>query len=124
MSPTSTTRRTAVLLLSALRLGWGAALFARPARLLQLMGGRPASKQTVLVARLLAARHIAEAVVTASKPTRRMLELDAIADGLHGGTALGYARLSREGRRLGHADATVAGTFSLASAALARITSR
>ena len=124
MSRTSSTRRAAVVMLSTLRLGWGVTLFARPARLLQLLGGGPASEQTVRVARLLAGRQVAEAILTAARPTVRVLQVDAIADGLHASTALGYARLSRHGRRLGHADAAVAGAFSLASAALARTTTR
>lgn len=102
------------------RLGWGVVLLAKPRRLITAVGGREPSKTAVAVARLLAARHIAQAALTARRPSRLVLELDAWADGLHGSTALAYAAVADRGRRLGHVDAAVAGAFSLASSVLAR----
>jgi hypothetical protein len=74
----------------------------------------PGLDSTVL--RVLGARHVAQGVVTALFPTRRVLTVGAVVDTLHAASMVGLAVLDSDRRRPGLLDASLAGSFAAASA--------
>jgi hypothetical protein len=67
------------------------------------------------VLRILGLRHVAQSAVIAADPVPLVIEVGAALDGLHAATALGYAVSGRGRRRTGLLDATVAGSFAVAT---------
>ena len=70
--------------------------------------------------RLLGARHVLQAVVTAARPTPTVLTAAAATDLLHGATALGYAALRPDHRRAALLSAGIAVAFGVADLRRAR----
>jgi hypothetical protein len=82
--------------------------------------GRPASSQARAVPRLLGARHLAQAALTAGAPSAAALALGAQVDLAHSASMLVLAVADRPLRRAGLADGMVAAIFAAASTADAR----
>jgi phytoene dehydrogenase-like protein len=115
------TRLSATKLLLVVRSLWGAVLLSRPRRVgdalgLELADAAPGRG----VVRLLGGRHLAQALVTAARPTGGVVALGAAVDGLHALTALGWGVVDRSHRRAGLTDAGLAASFGVAGALVAR----
>jgi hypothetical protein len=97
-----------------LRGAYGAALCCAPGSVLTLAGGRSAaaSPRTRAVARVLGARHLAQALVSAARPSPAVLILGAAVDVLHSASMLALAAVDRPRRRLGLTDSVIAGAFA------------
>jgi hypothetical protein len=102
--------------LSAVRAAWGLCLIARPEPVLAVLGPHSPSPQLdTAVLRVLGARQLAQASVTALVPSRKVLALGAIVDVLHAASMVGLAAMDADRRREGLLDACLAGSFALAS---------
>ncbi len=102
--------------LAAARGGWGLVLVTCPDRVLSQLTGDGGSPLGAGLLRVLGARHIVQAGVTALAPTRAVLAAGAVADGLHVATAVLFGRADRRQRRAGLIAAGIAGAFGVASA--------
>ena len=102
-----------------LRAALGGVLLAFPRTITDALVPDGDEGDRVLV-RLLGARHVVQAVVTAARPTPAVLTAGAATDLLHGATALGYAALSPEHRRAALISAGVAFTFGTSGLRQAR----
>jgi hypothetical protein len=104
------------------RAAYGAALCCAPGPMLRLEGGpgAEASPGARTVARILGGRHIAQAALSAMRPTPAVLALGAGTDVLHSASMLALAALDRPRRRLGLSDGLVAAAFAAGGCALAR----
>jgi hypothetical protein len=104
---------------TAARLVLGAAGCLRPRLAYRWWSGGPASDLELLTVRVLAVRHVVQAVVTTVHPTRRTEIGGVLVDGLHGLTMVLLAVASRRYRRPATVSAAVAA--GLATAATARL---
>ncbi|HEY3976724.1 MAG TPA: hypothetical protein VGM79_05585 [Streptosporangiaceae bacterium] len=104
------------------RAGYGAALCCAPGRMLRLEGGAgaEASPGARAVARVLGGRHLAQAVLSAARPTPAVLALGAGTDVLHSASMMALAALDRPRRRLGLSDSLLAAAFAAGGWALTR----
>jgi hypothetical protein len=102
-----------------LRVAVGAALLTFPRAITDALVPEADAADRVL-ARLLGARHLLQAVVTAARPTPVVLVAGAATDALHGTTALTYAAVSPEHRRAALLSASVAFAFAVADVRRAR----
>jgi hypothetical protein len=85
-----------------------------PDRVLGIGGRPPIPAAAIAVARVLGARQLVQAAVTAVAPTGPVAGLGALVDGLHAGTNLGIAAVSPRWRRIALTDAVIAGGFAAA----------
>ena len=104
---------------SLARAGYGAVLLCAPGTVIGLCTGRPASARARAVARLLGARHLAQAAVTARTPTRAVVSTGAQADLAHAASMLAIGAANRPLRRAPLSDALVAVIFAALGAACA-----
>lgn len=103
------------------RAGYGLALLCVPGPMIDGLTGEPASRRARAVARVLGARHVAQAAVCGMVPTRSLIEAGAAADGLHAASMLTLAGVNPGLRRALLADTVIAATFaSVAVSALRR----
>jgi hypothetical protein len=102
---------TAVVLL---RGAYGVALCCAPGPMISLVAGGGASPNpgARAVARVLGARHLAQAVLSAARPTPAVLSLGAGVDVLHSASMLALAAVDRPRWRLGLTDGVIAGAFA------------
>jgi hypothetical protein len=103
------------LVFALVRLAWGAALVAAPARIVVLLGGTdtPSSRA---VERTLGTRHLIQAAVElAAWPSGR--RLGVLVDTLHAATGVGLAAVDGRWRRPALLDAAITSAFALAGAA-------
>jgi hypothetical protein len=106
--------RTAVLL-QAVRAGYGAALLVVPGRMIRACTGRQAGSRTRAVARVLGARHLAQAAVTVgSGPSAESLGLGAAVDITHAASMAVLALADRRVRRVTLTDALIEMAFATA----------
>lgn len=104
---------------AVLRAGWGGALLLMPETLLRI-GGRPVPPSSaVVLARVLGARQIVQAVVTAARPSPRVAALSCAVDATHALTDLWLAAASPRWRHVA-IDAVIAAGLSAAGAAARR----
>jgi len=98
--------------LCAVRAAYGLALLAWPRR--ALGSGRLGANDpgAVAFARVLGARQLAEAVVLARRPERRVLLLGAAVDAAHGLSMVAWSLLSPRRRRLAAASAASAAALA------------
>jgi hypothetical protein len=103
------------------RAAYGAALCCAPGVLLRLEGGAgtDSGPHARAVARVLGGRHLAQAFLSAARPTPAVLALGAGSDVLHSASMVALGLLDRPRRRLGLTDGLIAVTFALAGAGLA-----
>jgi hypothetical protein len=120
----STTARTRPRLrtVTAVRIGWGAALIAAPRPLLRGLAraDEPVGRVAVAVLRVLGLRHVAQAVVETLGPQPAVRYLGTAVDGLHALTAVGLAVLDPRWRRGALTDTAIAASFAAATAISAR----
>jgi hypothetical protein len=109
----------AVRTVAALRAGWGVVLVCAPAGILAFAGHPEATTSTV-VARVLGARHLAQAAVTFCVPTAAVVAGGAVVDVLHSLTGTALASASSRWRRVALADALIAAGFAATGSSVHR----
>lgn len=109
---------------AAIRASYGTLLLVIPGPLIRHSTGFRADRTTRMMARLLGARHVAQALATLGAPSPVALALGAEADLAHSLSMLGLAVLERNRRRTALTDAAIAGSFALTNAILTWHTAR
>jgi hypothetical protein len=113
-----------VLLMSTARALYGVALLAVSGPLLAALGGDASSRRNRAVARVLGARHVTQAVVSAATVLatrdRSVAAAGALVDSLHAASMVGLAARRSTPRRAELADAAVASLLAVLGAAVAR----
>jgi hypothetical protein len=99
--------------MSACRAGYGAALLAAPAQLLAAAAGVQPGAAGCRVARLLGARQLIQAGLSATG-SRPVLRLGAATDGLHSASMLALAAASPRLRRAALTEAAIAAALAWA----------
>ncbi len=100
--------------LTAWRAGYGAVLLLAPGRVLSSLARQPCDRPTMLVARVLGLRELAQAGVLRSHPGRDWQLAGAGVDALHGASMLALATVGgRRYRKLAVANARTAGLLAL-----------
>jgi hypothetical protein len=94
------------------RAGYGLALLCVPGSMITAMTGEPASNRSRAVARVLGARHLAQAAVCGMVPIRALIRAGAAADGLHAASMLTLAGVEPGLRRTLLADTAIAATLA------------
>lgn len=92
---------------------YGATLLLVPNLAIGAVSGRPASKASITVARILGARHLAQALTLERSASRLWLLVGAGVDGLHSLSMVALAALSDGYRRPAAYDAALAGLLAL-----------
>jgi len=100
--------------IEAVRALWGAALLISPRIVLENIHGVRADARSITVARVLGARHVAQAALSGARPTPAILALGAWVDTAHAATALALAAADRPRARAALTDAALAGTWAIA----------
>ncbi|MDM4719295.1 hypothetical protein QTQ03_06665 [Micromonospora sp. WMMA1363] len=103
---------------TAVRLAWGTALLLMPGQLLRPVG--PVTTAAERTLRVLGARQVAQAAVTAYRPTPVVFTLGAVVDVLHAGTAVALAAVDRRQRSAALTDAVIATGWAVLSRWAAR----
>jgi hypothetical protein len=106
----------------ALRAGYGLLLLGAPGPVARLYAGRGCDRRTVAVARVLGARHLAQAALSARHRSETALGLGVAVDLLHAASMIGLAVLDRSRTRAGLLDATGAAGFAVAGLVVASAT--
>ena len=104
------------VLFPAARACYGAALLCAPGLLLGLCTGQPPSQRARAVARVLGARHLAQAVLTLWRPGPAMLLAGAGVDACHAASMLALAVADPRMRAAGIADGAAAAAFTATGA--------
>jgi hypothetical protein len=102
---------------SLVRAGYGAALLCMPGHLITAVTGFPASRRARVTARVLGARHLAQAAICGAMPVRGLIQAGSAADCLHAASMLVLAGNDRRQRAALVADAQFAAVFAAAGAA-------
>jgi hypothetical protein len=105
----STLRLTRAVAL--IRWAWGGALLLQAKAILDSFGDRPTSS-SIVVARVLGGRQVAQGVITAAAPAPAVLAGGVAADALHSVTGLALALLARRWRSVALTDAAIAATLA------------
>ncbi len=100
--------------LEVARAAWGAALLIGPGFVLEHVHGVRADSRSIAVARVLGARHVAQAALSGIRPTPAALALGVWADAAHAGTGLIFAAADRARARAALIDAAVAAGWAAA----------
>jgi len=101
--------------LQAVRAGYGAALLLVPGRVIRVCTGSQAGSRTRTAARVLGARHLAQAAVTVgSGPSAESLGLGAAVDITHAASMAVLALADRRVRRVTLTDALIETAFAAA----------
>lgn len=88
---------------------WGLALLTRPRDVLRQVHRIQVDRTSIVVARILGARHLTQAVLSGVRPSPEVLAMGVWVDGAHAATALGLAVVDRDRASAGLVD-TVAAT--------------
>ena len=99
-----------------IRAVWGAALLVAPGAVLSGALRADPDPRAVVVARILGARHLAQAALSGLRPTRETLMLGVGVDAIHAATAVGLAAADPHRARAALADALVAAGWAAAGA--------
>lgn len=113
-SPAATGR-----VLQLARTGYGAALVLAPGPAILLATGRLPGRRACLVARLLGARHLAQATLTALAPVPAVFGAGAQVDALHAASMLMLAAVDRAARTAALTDTVAEAAFAAAGLAAA-----
>jgi hypothetical protein len=108
-------------LLAAIRASYGVTLLIAPDAVIYLGTGRCPSRRARRVARVLGARHLVQAGVSAFVPLPRVLVAGAGIDGLHAASMVMLATLGRAMRRAELTDALAEALFAAAGVSAARV---
>lgn len=95
------------------RAAWGAALLFWPRPVLEQVHHLQVDSRSVVIARILGARQLAQAVLSGIRPSPEVLATGVWVDAVHAVTALGLAVTDRARARAGLTDAAVAGTWAV-----------
>ncbi len=107
--------------LAAVRACYGAALLLAPGPLIRICTGYPADSRVRLTARVLGARHLVQAALTAGAgPGTGGLAASAAVDLTHAASMAGLAAVSRPLRRTALADAMLETALAAAGLVIAR----
>lgn len=109
------------VLFPVVRACYGATLLCAPGPALRLATGRAPSPKARTVARVLGARHLAQAVLTLCRPRRPVLLAGAGIDVCHAASMLALAAAQPPMRRAGLTDAAAATAFAATGAATASV---
>jgi hypothetical protein len=101
-----------------LRAGYGAVLLCAPGAVIGICTGQPASKLARGVTRLLGARHLTQAIMTARAPSSTVLGIGAMVDFAHAASMLALAAGRPPLRRAEIADGLTAAIFAAVGAAV------
>jgi hypothetical protein len=101
------------------RAGYGAALVLAPGPAILLATGRLPGRRACRVARLLGARHLAQATLTALTPLPAVFGAGAEVDALHAASMLMLAAVDRAARRAALTDTVAEAAFAAAGLAAA-----
>ena len=102
--------------LNRIRFGYGTALLILPGAVLARLTGAPVDPRTVVVARVLGARELAQAELPRRHPTPGVLWAGAGVDLLHAASMVGLAAADPGRRRLAQHNAVSATLLALGSA--------
>jgi hypothetical protein len=94
------------------RAAYGVALLCAPGTAIRLCTGQAAGSRARAVTRLLGARHLVQAALTAGMPNAVMLAVGAQIDLVHSASMLALAAADPPLRRAGLADGITAATFA------------
>ena len=101
-----------------LRAGYGAVLLCAPGAVIGMSTGQPASRLARRVTRVLGARHLSQAIVTATVPSTIVLGVGAMVDFAHAASMLALAAGDRPLRGAELADGLAAAAFGAVGAAI------
>lgn len=113
---TARSSRRRVRLVEAARAAWGATLLLAPRTVLTHVHGVRVDERSLVVARVLGARHLVQAGATLVTPRPAGLALGVVVDVLHAATAAGLAALDPTRRRAGVVDTVSATVWAVAGA--------
>jgi hypothetical protein len=91
---------------------WGTALLLAPRQMLEHVHHLHIDRPSLVVARMLGARQLAQAVLSGADPSPDVLALGVWVDAAHAATALGLAVADRQRARAGLTDAAVAALWA------------
>jgi hypothetical protein len=94
------------------RVGYGTALVLAPGVAIFLATGRPPGRRARRVARLLGARHLVQAALTALAPLPEVFTMGALADALHAASMVVLATVDRSARKIALTDALAEAVFA------------
>jgi hypothetical protein len=95
---------------AVVRIVWGAILMREAKPILARFGNQ--TETAVVVARVLAGRHLLQGAVTAAVPRRGVVSIGAVADLTHAATAVAAAVMARRWRTVTLTDAALAAVFA------------
>jgi hypothetical protein len=98
--------------IEVIRAGWGVALLAAPGVVLTRVHGVHVDSPALVIARILGARHLAQALLSGVNPTPEVLAAGAWVDAVHSMTAFGLAAVDRRRTRAGVTDGVVAAAWA------------
>jgi hypothetical protein len=110
--------------LQLIRIGYGMVLVLAPGPAIRLATRRPPSPRTCRVARVLGARHLIQAALTAIAPQPAAFAMGSQVDAVHAGSMLLLAADSRAARRAALTDALTEAALAAAGWAASRPLSR
>jgi hypothetical protein len=105
-------------LLATARMAWGVLLAGAPDLVLTTLTGHPATRSQTHVLRVLGTRHVLQAGIELTRPTRGVIRTGAAVDLLHAATCAGAVVFLPPWRRAALVDGT--GAVALAAGALSR----
>jgi len=120
----TTTRQAAGrsrLLVPLARAGYGAALLCAPGPMIGVVTGRPPSRRARQVARVLGARHLTQAAITAVNPGPEVVALGVVVDLLHAASMFAFAAVVPDLRDAELADALAATALAVAEPAMSGV---
>lgn len=94
-----------------LRATWGAALLLAPRFMLERVNHVQVDTKSLVVARILGARQLTQAVLSGVSPSPEVLAMGVWVDAVHSATALALAGIDHDRARAGLTDAAVAGVW-------------
>jgi len=94
------------------RAGWGVALLAAPRQVMETVHRIEVDTKSVVIARILGARHLTQATLSGLRPSPEVLAMGVWVDGVHALTALGLAAVDRSRARAGLTDTVVAAIWA------------
>ncbi len=95
-----------------MRAAWGVVLLAAPSAVLHLVRAARVDRKAVVIARILGARQLFQALMSGIGPSPEMLAAGVWVDTVHSITAFGLAVIDRRRVRVGVADGIVAALWA------------
>ncbi len=99
-------------LVASVRVGWGAVLLVAPRPVLAGVHHVRVDRASLVVARVLGARQVAQGVVTVARPDPTVAGLGVVVDVLHAASMVGLAAVDRGRARGALTEAAVAATWA------------